>query len=331
MTNNLPRDNQRSVDALGLGQRLDNYLLRILKRPPKPWVYRLIRTGQVRVNGARAAPDYRLQAADIIRLPPAAAVATPSAPPRPMHLPPDAVLYEDDQLLALDKPVNVPVHGGTRASGGLIDHIRAQYNNDTQSCELAHRLDRATSGVLLIAKTPTALRALHRQFLRHEVEKTYHALITGRIDAASITTPLQFIKQGDTRLARVVSAEEKHKLARTDIAPVSWHEGVSLITAKPITGRIHQIRCQLRHIDHPILGDRKYGDFRHNRLLERAGFRRLFLHASTIAFTHPTTHSLIEISAPLPAIFTSVCQWQQKGGGKMRDDERLRPTPIDNA
>lgn len=283
------------------GQRLDNFLARELKGVPRGHLYRLLRTGQVRVNGGRRKPAYRLAAGDELRLPPLRiAERTPATGPlhRVSALLASGVLYEDKWLLAVGKPVGMPVHGGSGLDGGLIEALRIL--RAEPGLELAHRLDRDTSGCILIARRRSALRVLHAAFREGAVEKRYLALLLGRVEVPFASTePLaRYVKRGGERQV-AVSVEGKRALTRFE--PLASGARASLVAAFPATGRTHQIRVHAADVGHPVAGDTRYGDKAANRALKADGLDRLALHAERLAFAHPRTGEALEIEAPLPA------------------------------
>jgi 23S rRNA pseudouridine955/2504/2580 synthase len=288
------------------GQRVDNFLLRILKGVPKSHVYRILRSGEVRVNRRRVGPDVRLAAGDRLRIPPirAAAPARRSeGVPRAAGAPPP-VLYEDDMLLALDKPAGVAVHGGSGISFGVIERLR-RARPEARFLELVHRLDRDTSGVLLVAKKRAALVNLHAQLREGRVDKRYLVLVRGKWRDAlrSVELPLErYVSSSGERRVRV---DREGRVARTTFRRVrEWPAAdppLALLEAELETGRTHQIRVHLGHLGHPLAGDDKYGDFAWNRALGRQGLKRMFLHAHRIHFAHPEDDRAMTIEAPLAA------------------------------
>jgi 23S rRNA pseudouridine955/2504/2580 synthase len=294
------------VDAEADGQRLDNWLLRRLKGVPKSLVSRVIRSGEVRVNQGRARADTRLAAGDRVRVPPLrlAERAPSAAPPREF-----AVLLEDDQLLAVDKPAGTAVHGGSGVSFGVIEQLR-RARPEARFLELVHRLDKETSGILLLAKKRSALLALQAQFRQRETTKVYAALVAGDWPARLKVIDLPLLRTTDTAGERHVrvSAQEVDA-ARRSITLVRVVRRIrllglpfSLLDVTIKTGRTHQIRVHLAHHGHPIAGDPKYGDFALNRRLAReAGFGRMFLHARALALAHPADGRRIELESALPA------------------------------
>ena len=297
------------VDEAGEGQRLDNFLLRLLKGVPKTHVYRVIRSGEVRVNKGRAQADTRLALGDELRVPPVRVAAAPAggtpAPAREF-----AVLLEDDHLLAINKPAGVAVHGGSGVSFGVIEQLR-QARPDAKFLELVHRLDRETSGILLLAKKRTALVALQEQYRARDTSKTYAALVAGVWPAKLKVIDVALHKTLDARGERhVLPVAQGHPDGRRSISVVRIHtpfDQYSLLDVTIKTGRTHQIRVHLAQAGHPIVGDPKYGDFALNKQWARgeglAGlrFERMFLHAQTLAFDHPASGQRITLAAPLPA------------------------------
>lgn len=278
-------------------QRIDNFLLRRLKGVPKSHVYRVLRSGEVRVNSGRVKPDYRLQVGDRVRVPPVR-LAEPAAkaPPRALDLP---IVYEDAALLVIDKPSGIAVHGGSGVSYGVIESLRAE-RPDARALELAHRLDRDTSGLLVVAKKRGALVALHRMLREGTVEKVYVALVRGRWQGGGreLRERLhKFVTAGGERRVAVHGAGQE---AVTQVKPLAVSDEFSFLELRLLTGRTHQIRVHLAHAGHPVLGDDKYGDFEDNRALAKAGVKRLFLHARRLAFAHPLTAVPLRLEAPLP-------------------------------
>ncbi|MDP1532406.1 MAG: RluA family pseudouridine synthase [Rubrivivax sp.] len=297
-----------TVDAESAGQRLDNYLLRILKGVPKTHVYRVIRSGEVRLNKGRASADTRIAAGDEVRVPPMRLPDRSDAAAAPAREFP--LLHEDDHLLAIDKPAGVAVHGGSGVSSGVIEQLR-QARPGAPFLELVHRLDKETSGVLLLAKKRSALVAVQDQFRARDTGKMYTALVSGAWPAnlKVIDLPLHKTLDGaGERQVRVVSpASEDGRRSITLIKGVRRLAGFSLLDISLKTGRTHQIRVHLAHSGHAIVGDPKYGDFALNRSLARGDrldglrFARMFLHASELTLDHPASGQRLTLRAPLPA------------------------------
>jgi len=274
-------------------QRIDNFLLRHLKGVPKSHVYRVLRSGEVRVNSGRVKPDYRLKVGDRVRIPPVRVSAGKPAA-RPAEFP---IVHEDAAILVIDKPAGVAVHGGSGISFGVIESLRAA-RPQTKLLELAHRLDRDTSGLLIVAKKRTALVELHRMLRDGEVEKIYAAVVKGAPteDAFEIREALH--KHVTASGERRVSVQEDGKAALTRVKVLKRGE-FSLLEVRLLTGRTHQIRVHLAHAGHPIVGDEKYGDFALNRKLKK----RLLLHAAKLSFRHPLSGERLKLESPLPGDF----------------------------
>ena len=292
-----------TVDEESAGQRLDNYLIRHLKGVPKTHVYRIIRSGEVRVNKGRAAADARVATGDVVRVPP----VRQSTRPEPAQAAPARefpVLLEDDWLLAIDKPAGVAVHGGSGVSFGVIEQLR-RARPQARLLELVHRLDRETRGVLLMAKKRSALKALQEQFRARSTGKTYLAVVRGdwpeRIKV--IDAPLhKYLIEGGERRVKTVAAEHPDAMRAVTLVRVRERAGgYSLLEVTIKTGRTHQIRVHLAAQGHPIAGDDKYGDFAHNRLLHKQGLKRMFLHAWRLRIEHPASSERSDLLAPLPA------------------------------
>ena len=300
----------RVVSADYAGQRLDNYLLREWCGVPRSLVYRLIRSGQVRVNSGRVRPDCRLQTGDRLRLPESVRLPVREASkPPPLTMP---VLYEDAVLLAVDKPAGLAVHGGSGLSHGVIERLRRPLAAGA-FLELVHRLDRETSGVLLLAKKRAALLALQKQWRARRVHKHYTALVFGNWQAARhrrIDLPLKRI--GGDKGQRHVIVDEAGKSAGTRTKLIARQRGGALLDAVIQTGRTHQLRVHFAAADIPIVGDKKYGNFAANRTAAAAGFHRMFLHAAQLVFTHPQSGEAITVTAALPAAFTEAADWLQQ-------------------
>ena len=297
-----------NVDEGSAGQRLDNFLLRLLKGVPKTHVYRVIRSGEVRVNRGRASADTRLALGDEVRLPPVRVAERASAAPAPAREFP--ILYEDEHLLAVDKPAGVAVHGGSGVSFGVIEQLR-RARPQARFLELVHRLDKQTSGVLLLAKKRSALTALQDQFRSRATDKTYAALVIGAWPAGKKVIDVALHKStaaDGVRRVRAVNADDEDGRRSITLVKVARRcQAYTLLDVTLKTGRTHQIRVHLAHEGHAIVGDDQYGDFELNRQLARgeglAGIRfaRMFLHARRLAFDHPASGARIELQAPLPA------------------------------
>lgn len=287
------------------GQRIDNFLLRTLKGVPKSHIYRILRSGEVRLNKGRAGPDRRLAPGDVVRIPPiraAAALRTRNRPTRLRRFEP-ALLYEDDWLIAIDKPAGVAVHGGSGVALGLIERLRAS-RPDARFLELVHRLDRETSGVLLVATKRTALTELHRQLRDGEIDKRYLALVQGPWREATrvVDVPLhRFVTRAGERRVRPDASGRASVTVLRRLQTWRTHDPpMALLEAELETGRTHQIRVHLAHLGHAIAGDDKYGDFAWNRELAKEGLSRMFLHARELTFKHPASGETMTIASPLP-------------------------------
>lgn len=282
------------------GQRLDNFLLARLRGVPRSLVYRIVRSGEVRVNSARPKPQQRLQAGDRVRLPPLRVPGRePAAVPGSRLLASLAgrVLYEDETLLVIDKPSGLAVHGGSGVSSGLIEALRA-LRPDCRSLELVHRLDRDTSGCIMVAKKRAMLRFLHEALREGRVGKSYLALVEGRWPRRRTRVSAALEKNVVSSGERIVRASEEGKPSETEFAVLRNYAGATLVEARPLTGRTHQIRVHARHAGHPIAGDDKYGSREFNRRMRELGLKRLFLHASAIRLRLPSGREL-SVEAPL--------------------------------
>jgi 23S rRNA pseudouridine955/2504/2580 synthase len=285
------------------GQRIDNFLLRCLKGVPKSHIYRILRKGEVRVNKGRIRANYRLQAGDRVRIPPLRVPAKEERPrpgTRMLEQLQQAILYEDKRLLVLNKPSGVAVHGGSGLNYGVIEALRLLRPEERQ-LELVHRLDRDTSGCLLVAKRRSALRTLHELLRQNGVDKRYIALVAGRWsrDRVNVEAPLQKNQlQGGERIVRV---DPQGKPAQTLFRVRERFPNATLVEARLVTGRTHQIRVHLAHLGTPILGDEKYGDSEANRSMRGQGLKRLFLHAESIGIRWPDDQGELRIEAPLEA------------------------------
>lgn len=282
------------------GQRIDNYLTRLLKGVPRSHVYRIVRSGEVRVNSGRVSPDYRVQPGDRLRIPPIRVAKRPPVSKAPVTKRfQDHVLYEDDALLALDKPAGVAVHGGSGVSFGVIEQLRRE-RPEARRLELVHRLDRDTSGVLLLAKKRSSLTNLHAQLRAGQVRKFYLALVHGHWRARKQSVVLALRKRVLAGGERRVTVDEEGMPAQTVFRLKQAWQDFSLLEAELKTGRTHQIRVHLAHLGFPIAGDDKYGDFALNKKLAKAGLKRMFLHACRLVVTHPVTGTEIAFDAPVP-------------------------------
>lgn len=290
----------QTVDEFSLAQRLDNYLLKHLKGVPKSHIYQIIRTGQVRVNKGRKKADYKLQSGDIVRIPPLR-MADNKSPPLPpsqnlQKILEQAILYEDSGLLIINKPCGLAVHGGSEVNIGVIDAMRQIYPHPL---ELAHRIDRATSGLLILAKKRSALKNLHQQLKQQQVEKRYTALVKGVWSKKRHTIDAPLYNN-----SRQTVVDKKGKQAISHFQPLkNFHAGdlqASLVEVQIETGRTHQIRAHAKFSGHPIAGDDKYGDKLFDNQLKNLKLKRLFLHAHQLIFTNPVSAKIQKVKAPLP-------------------------------
>jgi 23S rRNA pseudouridine955/2504/2580 synthase len=266
-------------------QRVDNFLFRHLKGVPKSHVYRVLRSGEVRVNSGRVKPEYRLQTGDRIRVPPVRVSEPKPSRAKPVEFP---VVYEDAALLVVDKPSGTAVHGGSGVSFGVIESLRAA-RPQAKFLELVHRLDRDTSGLLMLAKKRSALVELHRMLREGEVDKRYTAIVSGRWPAELEELRQSLHKYVTSSGERRVSVREDGKAAVTQVKVARATDQFSVLELRLLTGRTHQIRVHLAHAGHPVLGDDKYGDFPLNKDLAKKGLKRLLLHAGSLSLRHPLT------------------------------------------
>ena len=283
------------------GQRIDNYLKTLLKGVPKSMVYRILRKGEVRVNKKRVKPEYKLQPFDVVRIPPIR-VAEPNAAPSTkldkVATLEQHILFEDELIILVNKPSGMAVHGGSGLSFGVIEALRA-LRPQQRFLELVHRLDRDTSGCLLIAKKRSALKHLHEQLREKTVDKRYQALVPGNWpeNRFKVRAPLKknILKSGE----RLVSVSPDGKDSETRYRILESFNDATLVEASPITGRTHQIRVHCLHAGHPIACDDKYGDKEFEQRMHKLGLDRLFLHAYRLSFTHPKSGERLTFSAPL--------------------------------
>jgi len=294
-----------TVDAESAGRRLDNFLLAELKGLPRTRVYRMIRKGEVRVNKGRSKPTNRLVEGDIVRIPPVHGLRDGA----PTHVPAAArvewikqrIVHEDDGLLILDKPAGLAVHGGSGISLGAIELLRVA-RPDCRYLELVHRLDRDTSGCLIVAKKRSVLRQLHEQLRGGQFNKRYYALLEGPWTGGDREVSLPLVVENRQSGERHVRTGAEGKAACTRFFPREAFNSAVLCEVELLTGRTHQIRVHAAAIHHPVAGDKRYGP----DVSALPGLQRLFLHASIIGFRHPLTEQPVEYSAPLPEELTSV-------------------------
>jgi 23S rRNA pseudouridine955/2504/2580 synthase len=313
---NYKRMNELSKDAVSwltvgedaAGQRVDNYLTRMLKGVPKSHIYRILRSGEVRVNKGRVGPDARLALGDLVRVPPVRTAEPAHAggsQQQPRRAGPEVpILFEDDALIALDKPSGLAVHGGSGIAQGLIEQLRGQ-RPDAKFLELVHRLDRETSGILLVAKKRAALVGLHAQLREGEFDKRYLVLVRGRWRDEKRSVRLALHKFSTREGERRVRVEDQGQAAETVFRRQhTWFDRdppLALLEAELKTGRTHQIRVHLTHLGFPLAGDDKYGDFAWNRALAKEGLKRMFLHSHALGFVHPLSGASMAFESPLPA------------------------------
>ena len=318
-----PAVRHQDIDVETAGQRLDNYLLGQLKGVPRSHVYRLIRSGQVRVNSGRTTPSYRLQAGDRVRVPPVGVrpAAVPVATPDRLDWLAERILYEDARVLVIDKPAGLAVHGGSSISLGCIEALRL-LRPTSKDLELAHRLDRGTSGCLLLAKRRSALRVLHALLREGRVDKRYLTVVKGRWpeDVSEIDAPLVTRRVGGEARVKV---DASGKEARSTFRVLDrFGKTASLLEVTIDTGRTHQIRVHAAHAGHPVAGDERYGDDDFNAYLKSFGLQRMFLHAHSLSFEWPETGEPFSVSAPLPddlkAVLTALETKSVKGAADRR-------------
>ena len=299
-----------AVSAEQAGVRLDNFLTRLLNGVPRSRVFRIVRRGEVRVNGKRASPETRLQEGDRVRVPPVT-LPSPDAPPPPARVPRtlidtvrECIISESDRLIVVNKPAGVAVHGGSGVSFGIIEALRAARPEET--LELVHRLDRDTSGCLLVARKTSALRVLHAMMRDGQIQKGYLALLKGQWDLGRKRIDVPLNTEGRVGGERTVRVQAGGKSAVSTFAPVqSFRNRASLVEVELETGRTHQIRVHAAHVGHPVAGDDKYGDADFNAQMRELGLARMFLHAHRISFDWPHGGDF-SASAPLPKDLAAV-------------------------
>jgi len=287
-----------TVDEFSIGQRLDNYLLKQLKGVPKSHIYRIIRKGEVRVNKGRKKAEYRLQLEDIVRIPPIRTASEKAIKPSDnlIDVLNQSILYEDNGLMILNKHHGMAVHGGSNVSIGLVEALKAKYK---QPIELVHRLDRSTSGCLILAKKRSVLKDLHEQLVHHQIEKCYIALVKNSWSKKRHTIDAPIFQN-----SRYSVIDTKGKQSVSHFHPLKNFQkddfSASLVEVVIETGRSHQIRVHAKYADHPIAQDDKYGDRLFDKVMKEKGLNRLFLHAKSVTFTNPTTNEIQKVVAPLP-------------------------------
>jgi 23S rRNA pseudouridine955/2504/2580 synthase len=284
-------------------QRLDNFLITRLKGVPKSHIYRIVRKGEVRVNKGRVDVKYRLVAGDLVRVPPVRVAERSEESYIPQGLQAalqQGILFEDEGFLIINKPAGFAVHGGSGVSSGIIEGLRL-LRPDAHFLELVHRLDKDTSGCLLIAKKRSALRLLQELFRNSQIQKTYQALLSGQWARKKLVVTAPLLKNAGKGGERIVVISPSGKAAETLFRRLQLFPDATLVEASPKTGRTHQIRVHAASLGHPIVGDERYGLDEVNRAFKSKGYKRMFLHAQTLRFQHPVTGAPMIISAPLPA------------------------------
>lgn len=298
-------------------QRIDNFLITYLKGVPKSMIYRILRKGEVRVNKKRIKPEYKLAIGDEVRIPPIR-VSEKTVPEISTKLNKvadleKAIIYEDDVILAINKPSGIAVHGGSGLSFGVIEGLRA-LRPEAKFLELVHRIDRETSGILLIAKKRSALKSLHEQLRLKQMQKNYLALVKGNwpSECKVVQAPLlkNVLKSGE----RVVKVNAEGKPSETRFKVEERFGFATLVKASPVTGRTHQIRVHTQYANHPIAFDDRYGDSQFDALLADSKLNRLFLHAANVKFIHPKTLQEMQLNAPLDDVLQNCLT-------KIRDDK----------
>ncbi|MGV7961962.1 23S rRNA pseudouridine(955/2504/2580) synthase RluC [Photorhabdus tasmaniensis] len=291
-----------TIDDDEAGQRVDNFLLARLKGVPKSMIYRIVRKGEVRINKGRIKPEYKLSAGDIVRIPPVRVaerqVVPVSAKLEKVAALGECVLYEDDHILVINKPAGTAVHGGSGLSFGVIEGLRV-LRPEAKFLELVHRLDRDTSGILLIAKKRSALRALHEQLRLKQMQKDYLALVRGQWQSHCKVVQASLLKNILQSGERIVKVSGEGKPSETRFKVEERFANATLVKASPVTGRTHQIRVHAQYAGHPIAFDDRYGDKAFDSQLSDTRLNRLFLHASALKFTHPSTGETLRLEAPM--------------------------------
>ncbi len=301
-TEHKPKVRLLTVNEDNAGQRLDNFLITLLKGVPKTRIYRIVRKGEVRVNKGRAAINYRLQHNDVIRIPPIRVaqrddvVSIPAALRNSLE---NHVLYEDDSFIVLNKPSGFAVHGGSGIQSGVIEALR-ELRPELHFLELVHRIDKETSGCLLIAKKRSVLKQLHEMFRGEGMQKNYLALMDGQWQRKKQWVDVPLLKNISQGGERMVVVSKAGKSAETLFTRLQKFEHCTLVRCEPKTGRTHQIRVHAAWLGHALVGDERYGDSARNRLFRKKGYKRLFLHAYQLQFKHPGSGESMKFTAPLP-------------------------------
>lgn len=308
MNSNLPQVIFITINADNDQQRIDNFLRTMLKGVPKSRIYRVLRKGEVRVNKKRVKPEYKLHAGDIVRIPPMK-VAEKISQVISVKLDKIAnlqqsILYEDHEILVLNKPSGFAVHGGSGLNFGIIEALR-MLRPEAVFLELVHRIDRETSGILLIAKKRSVLRSLHEQFRLKQIQKDYLALVKGQWPSSCKVIEAPLLKNLLQSGERIVKINENGKPAETRFKIEERFDTTTLVKASPLTGRTHQIRVHTQYVNHPIVFDDRYGDSEFDKKLQTTGLNRLFLHAWRLKFIHPKSGEKMTLCAPLDMVLSN--------------------------
>ncbi|MGS0680133.1 23S rRNA pseudouridine(955/2504/2580) synthase RluC [Shewanella sp. 125m-7] len=305
-----------TIDEDHLGQRIDNFLLTKLKGVPKSMIYRIVRKGEVRVNKKRIKPEYKLADGDVVRIPPVRVSESegrpgPSAKLTKVSQLEERILFEDKYLIVLNKPSGIAVHGGSGVEFGVIEAMRS-LRTQQKFLELVHRLDKETSGVLLIAKKRSALRHLHDQLRYKKMQKDYVALVRGEWQAHDKVIKAPLLKLTLKSGERIVRVNKEGKESETRFKIMQRYSDSTLVQASPVTGRTHQIRVHCQFAGHPIACDEKYSEQKFDDSMRAQGLNRLFLHAAQLKFTHPETEEVMQVKAPLDSILESTLKKLKK-------------------
>ena len=312
--NALPQVAHVEITEDNCDQRLDNFLITRLKGVPKSHIYRIVRKGEVRVNKGRVDVKYRLHAGDIVRIPPVRVAERREESYVPQGLQAalqQGILFEDEGFLIMNKPAGFAVHGGSGVSSGIIEGLRL-LRPEAHFLELVHRLDKDTSGCLLIAKKRSALRKLQELFRESQIKKTYQAMLSGQWLRKKLIVTAPLLKNINKGGERIVVISPSGKAAETAFTRLQLFRNATLVEASPKTGRTHQIRVHAASLGHPIVGDERYGIDEVNKTFKNKGYKRMFLHAHTLKFQHPVTGILMAISAPLPAQLENLIKHEEQ-------------------
>ncbi|MEL4472554.1 23S rRNA pseudouridine(955/2504/2580) synthase RluC [Shewanella algae] len=310
MNTETPSPNQQvrlvTIDEDNVGQRIDNFLLSKLKGVPKSMIYRIVRKGEVRVNKKRIKPEYKLAEGDQVRIPPVRVSeenyrTAPSANLERVSRLEDRILFEDKHILVLNKPAGIAVHGGSGVDYGVIEALRS-LRPQQKFLELVHRLDKDTSGVLLVAKKRSALKHLHDQLRHKQMQKDYQALVRGEWQKHDKVVKAPLLKLTLKSGERIVRVNTEGKASETRFKILQRYDGATLVQASPVTGRTHQIRVHCQYAGHPIACDEKYSEQKFDDSMRALGLNRLFLHAAQLQFTHPDTETEMTVKAPLDPV-----------------------------